>query len=94
MDFFDFYNVSANSHDIMELNNKIKELREFLCTYDKSLLKNNNIYLHFENLSNAPDGRFVIPYKGIDFDCLFKRNTISDKLYVIFNGWPYVQAAS
>lgn len=87
MDFIDLYNVTANPNDPMEMKNKIDKIRKSLCTHDKSLLENKNVHLSFENLSNAPDGRFDISYKEINFECLFKRKENSKKLYVFFSGW-------
>lgn len=68
------------------LNEEIDKFRMDLFQYDKNLLIDNGIKLNFEEFKNAPDGRFVIPYKTIEFDCLFKRNHISNRLYIIFSG--------
>lgn len=87
MNFSDLMSITGNTDDCLHLKKKADELRKSLCSYDKSLLEKRNLRLDMGNLSNAPDGRFVIPYKGIDFDCLFKRNTATGKLYVIFNGY-------
>lgn len=87
MIFTDLINTSGCINDDITLKSKLDEQRKTLCTYDTTLLENKNIRLKIDALSNAPDGRFVIPYKGVDFDCLFKRNALSDKLYVFFSGY-------
>lgn len=68
------------------LNEEIDKFRMDLFHYDENLLIDTDIKLSLEEFKNAPDGRFVIPYKTIDFDCLFKRNYESNRLYVIFSG--------
>ena len=68
------------------LNEEIDKFRIDLFQYDKNLLVDTGIKLNFGEFKNAPDGRFVIPYKTIDFDCLFKRDHVSSRLYVVFSG--------
>lgn len=87
MIFTDLLNAFGNEKDSLALKKKIDDIRNHICTYDKSLLENKSIRIDFENLSNSPNGRFSVCYKGIDFDCLFKRNNASDKLFVVFSGY-------
>ena len=68
------------------LNEEIDNFRMDLLQRDENLLIDTDIKLNFKEFKNAPDGRFVISYKTIDFDCLFKRNHESNRLYVIFSG--------
>lgn len=68
------------------LNEEIEKFRMDMFHYDKNLLTDTDIKLSLKEFNNAPDGRFIIPYKTIDFDCLFKRDHVSNRLYVIFNG--------
>lgn len=61
--------------------------RKKLFSYDKYLLQETDICIDSTGYKEAPDGRFVISHKGVDFDCLFHRNRDnSDILYVILSG--------
>lgn len=65
---------------------EIDKFRMNLFQYDVNLLADTNIKINVEDFKDAPDGRFAIQYMNIDFDCLFKRNHESNRLYVILNG--------
>ena len=78
--------IRARSSDFSYLREQADIFRSDLFSYDKSLLDETGVILNFEDFGNAPDGRFTIPYKSVDFDCFFKRNKESDRLYVLFSG--------
>ena len=68
------------------LKRSIDKFRMDSFQYDENLLIDTDIKLNFHDFKNAPNGRFFIPYKNIDFDCLFKKNHESNRLYVLFSG--------
>lgn len=78
--------IRPKSSDLSYLREQADAFRKDLFCYDKSLLSETGTILNFEDFGNAPDGRFTIPYKNVDFDCFFKRNKDSDRLYVLFSG--------
>lgn len=78
--------ISASLVDDNSLCKEIDKFRKDLFQYDNNLLVDTNINLNFNKFKDAPDGRFVIRHKNIDFDCLFKRNRESDRIYVVFSG--------
>ena len=76
--------IRASLVENNSLNEAIDKFRKDLFQYDRSLIADTDTKLNWDNFKNAPDGRFIIPYKNIDFDCLFKRNNESNRLYVLF----------
>lgn len=87
MKITDLMNTSGSADDMLALKNSVDEIRKAVYARNKSLLKNNGVSLSFDEFSRAPDGRFTIPYNGIEYDCLFKREPSSDKLFVFLNGY-------
>lgn len=79
-----------NAKTTLESADKMKyeldKLRVEMLSHDKSLLVDKGTIISFDDFRNAPDGRFSISHKGVSFDCLFKRNDDSDRLYVVFSG--------
>lgn len=78
LEITDFQDIK-NLHSLRDKNN----------TYDISLLQDKGLKIDLENITDIPQGRFVIEYKVqeevVPFECLFHYKT-SDKLYVVFNG--------
>lgn len=85
--FFGFENIVGDTDSVDSIKRQVNERRSLLYSYDKSLLEKTDIKLDFNSFDTAPDGRFEISYKDIDFECFFKRNTDSDSLYVVLNGY-------
>lgn len=82
----EFKDLENDYDDALRIKKKTDQVRSKLYSYDKKLLNPTNIKLNFKNFYNAPDGRFDIIYKNINFECLFKRKNDSETLYVFLNG--------
>ena len=78
--------IRSNHSDLSYIRDRADIFRKELFSYDKGLLAETDVILNFEDFGNAPDGRFTISHKNVDFDCFYKRNKESDRLYVFFSG--------
>lgn len=84
--YLGFANAVGKSDSFNNVKNETDSFRNDLYKYDRSLLENTGLKIEYDDLDKVPDGRFSISYKGVDFDCMYKRNTDSDTLYVVFSG--------
>ena len=80
------YNTKESTNNLNSMKNKVNLFRKELYKNDKKFLEETNKIIDINNLYNPPEGRFTIPYKGVEFECLYKKNTESNRLYVIFSG--------
>lgn len=78
--------IQPESANLFHLKEQADIFRSEFQSYNKNLLNETNTVLSVDDFGNAPDGRFTISYNNIDFDCFFKRDRNSDRLYIVFSG--------